>query len=643
MDAFRDSAVGQIVRYISGDKVLLYPEERADFSWPPLDHLLSTGSEKAHIEPSTRQPQRSRSPETRSDGEQTTNLEADDGEKSERKEDVTPSRRSSLSTTPDTDDPSSQATPKELSRTPSRPYTPKPNDIERALSHTSRRTTHSNVLAPTKTADGVILVEWYTEDDQSNPQNWSYLKKSLVLLQLCLYSFAAYGASSMYVSGEEGVMEEFNVGPTAAALGLSVYVLGYGVGPLLFAPLSEIAAVGRNWVYVPTFFLFVVLSIPTALVRNYAGLLVLRFLTGFFSSPCLANGGASIGDMYSFIELPIYLSGWTVASFWGPALGPVVSGFAVQAKGWRWGLWEIVWLSAPILVVFLLFYPETSTDNILRRRAQRLRKRTGHTNIKSKSEVEQTSMTAGEVARDALIKPMEIFIKDPAVTFTNVYVSTPPLQNPTHRPPPLTQPPTQTALTYGIYYSFFEAFPLVYQGIYNFSLGLTGMTFVTIGIACICGVTTFLLYQIYYLIPDIKRNGMRAPEHRLVPALFGVVLLPVGYFIFGWTARASVHWVVSLIGCTILVYGNFLIFQCVFIYLPLSYPQYAASLFAANDFLRAIFAAACVLFARPMFINLGVGGGVSVLAGLSCLGVVGMFGLWKYGGWLRSRSTFAAH
>ncbi|KAK0808226.1 hypothetical protein LTR75_006290, partial [Friedmanniomyces endolithicus] len=297
MDAFRDSAVGQIIRYISADKVLLYPEEKADFSWPPLDHLLSTGSEKAHTEPSTRRPQRSRSPESRTDGEQTTNLEADDGEKSERKEDVTPSRRSSLSTTPDTDDPSSQATPKELSRTPSRPYTPKPNDIERALSHTSRRTTHSNVLAPTKTADGIILVEWYTEDDQSNPQNWSYLKKSLVLLQLCLYSFAAYGASSMYVSGEEGVMEEFNVGPTAAALGLAVYVLGYGVGPLLFAPLSEIAAVGRNWVYAPTFFLFVVLSIPTALVRNYAGLLVLRFLTGFFSSPCLANGGASIGDM----------------------------------------------------------------------------------------------------------------------------------------------------------------------------------------------------------------------------------------------------------------------------------------------------------------------------------------------------------
>jgi DHA1 family multidrug resistance protein-like MFS transporter len=77
---------------------------------------------------------------------------------------------------------------------------------------------------------------------------------------------------------------------------------------------------------------------------------------------------------------------------------------------------------------------------------------------------------------------------------------------------------------------------------------------------------------------------------------------------FGWTARAGVHWVVSLIGVGILVFANFLIFQSIFVYLPLSYPQYAASLFAANDLCRAMFAAGCVLFSRPMFINLGIGG-----------------------------------
>jgi len=111
--------------------------------------------------------------------------------------------------------------------------------------------------------------------------------------------------------------------------------------------------------------------------------------------------------------------------------------------------------------------------------------------------------------------------------------------------------------------------------------------------------------------------------------------------LLGWTARASVHWIVSLIGVTILVASNFIIFQCIFVYIPLSYPQYTASLFAANDISRASFAAGCVLFSRPMFINFGIGGGVSLLAGLAVVGVFGMWFLWRYGANLRARSTFA--
>ncbi|KAK5109708.1 hypothetical protein LTR85_002286 [Meristemomyces frigidus] len=602
MELFRESAVGQIIRYVTKNKLLQYPEEKANFSWAPLDQILAQGNEKVSTRNSTPPPHHTSYTPHGVDKEAIPEDKFDDA--------------ASVATDADIEHSDEVPIARTLTRTSTKPYTPERFDIEQAL---QAEQTKSIVLAPTRTADGTILVDWYTTDDPANPQNWPRAKKSFVLLQLCLYSLAAYGGSSMYVSGEQGVMDAFNVGPTPAALGLAIYVVGYGVGPLLFAPLSEIAAVGRNWIYAPTFFLFVILSIPTALVRNYAGLLVLRFITGVFSSPALANGGASIGDMYSLLELPIYLSGWTVACFWGPALGPVMTGFAVQAKGWRWGLWEIVWLSAPILVVFLLFYPETSSDNILRRRAQRLRKLTGNPNIKSKSEIDQASLKLSEVFVDAMIKPTEIMFKDPAVMFTNIY----------------------TSLTYGIYYSFFEVFPLVYPPLYGFNLGETGLTFITIGIACLIGVTSFLIYQIWYLIPDIKKNGLRAPEHRLVPALIGVVALPVGYFMFGWTARRSVHWIVSLIGACILVAANFLIFQCVFVYLPLSYPKYAASLFAANDLSRSLFAAACVLFSRPMFINLGVGGGVSVLAGLSCLGVAGMFYLWLYGGWLRSKSTFA--
>ena len=205
-----------------------------------------------------------------------------------------------------------------LTRTSTVPYTAERFSAEEQIE--AQRTT-SIAIAPTKTADGTILVDWYTTDDPANPQNWTYAKRWWLLTVLAAYSCASYGASSMYVPAEPGVMERFGVGNTAAALGLAIYVMGYGVGPLLFAPMSEIPLFGRNAVYGPTFFLFVILSIPTAVVDNYAGLLVLRFLTGVFASPCLANGGASIGDMFSLLELPVYLSTWTAACFWGPALG----------------------------------------------------------------------------------------------------------------------------------------------------------------------------------------------------------------------------------------------------------------------------------------------------------------------------------
>lgn len=73
------------------------------------------------------------------------------------------------------------------------------------------------------------------------------------------------------------------------------------------------------------------------------------------------------------------------------------------------------------------------------------------------------------------------------------------------------------------------------------------------------------------------------------------------------------------------------------------YPRYSASLFAANDFCRSALACGCVLFGRPLFRNLGVGRGVSVLAGLSALGIIGIWILYVYGGRLRAKSKFATN
>ena len=77
--------------------------------------------------------------------------------------------------------------------------------------------------------------------------------------------------------------------------------------------------------------------------------------------------------------------------------------------------------------------------------------------------------------------------------------------------------------------------------IYGFNLGELGLTFLSIGVACMLGLIIYALYLGLYLGPDIAKRGLRAPEHRLVPALFGVCLLPLGLFMFGTSHLTLQH------------------------------------------------------------------------------------------------------
>jgi MFS transporter, DHA1 family, multidrug resistance protein len=67
--------------------------------------------------------------------------------------------------------------------------------------------------------------------------------------------------------------------------------------------------------------------------------------------------------------------------------------------------------------------PETSAPNILLRRAQRLRQFAGSERLQSQSEIDQAHLTISGIAVEALIKPLEITIKDPDVLFVQVYAA----------------------------------------------------------------------------------------------------------------------------------------------------------------------------------------------------------------------------
>ncbi|WPH00814.1 Hypothetical protein R9X50_00364400 [Acrodontium crateriforme] len=618
-DLIRDAPIGQMIRWITKNKVLLYPEEKPGFECPTCyshpeaaakqqELTLSSPSsgsaiypaedaadtEKAGVEPAEQTPI----------GLDRHTLERLDtvGSRGVRDLEKATSQLSRIGTRAGLAQSHTQA------------------ELQQAFTNASLAKEPSRPIIPQVTSDGHILVDWYTTDDPENPQNWSFGKKFFASLQIYMYTLAVYMGSAIYTPSEAGVMEEFGVSIEAAGLGLSLYVLAYGIGPLIFSPLSEIPSIGRNPPYMITMALFVILCVPTALVDNFAGLLVLRFLQGFFGSPCLATGGASLGDMYSLIKLPYVLCLWAFAATCGPALGPVISGFSVPVEGWRWSLWEMLWLSGPIFIMMMLFLPETSTPNILLRRAQRLRKLTGDNRLKAQSEIDQENMTAKDLVFEALVRPMQLIFLDPSIGFTAGYVG----------------------LCYGIYYSFFEAFPLVYIDLYHFTVGEMGLTFLSITVGVVLSITIYYAYIYYIMEPEIRAHGLGAPERRLIPALLASFFLPVGLFIFGWTGNGSIHWIVSVIGILLFTMGVFTLMQCIFVYLPLSYPQYAASLFAGNDAARSLIAFAAVMFSRPMYIGMGIGPATSLLGALTAVCIAGIFVLFYFGDKLRARSKFSA-
>lgn len=303
---------------------------------------------------------------------------------------------------------------------------------------------------------------------------------------------------------------------------------------------------------------------------------------------------------------------------------------------WRWSLYEILWASVPVFAVMMLLLPETNPESILFRRGKRLSNVTGKKVVYSQKQIGQRSSEGKPVLLrtlfEALIKPIEITIRDPAVLFVQIY----------------------TSIIYGIYYScrisfrrslsslltlaalVFEVFPLVYPVQYGMNAGQLGLVFLCILCACIIGVFVYCLWL--YLM---RSRDLTTPEQRLIPALFFSFGPTIGLFLFAWSARTAIHWIVPTIGITIYGSSVFVVFQCLFIYIPVSYPRYAASLFAANDFFRSALACGSVLFAQPLFANLGVASGVSVLGGLSVIGIVGIWILYYSGTKLRSMSSFA--
>jgi DHA1 family multidrug resistance protein-like MFS transporter len=469
-----------------------------------------------------------------------------------------------------------------------------------------------------------FLVDWNGPEDAENPRNWPKWKKGLVVFEVMFLTCATYLGSSIYTPGQEQIQQDFKVGHVVATLNLSVYVLGYGLGPMIFSPLSEVATIGRSHLYMATLFIFVLMQIPAALVNNIGGLIVVRFITGVASSPAISTGGATLSDFVSPAILPKFIGLWAVGAVAAPVIAPLLGAAMVVAKSWRFIFWLLMWITGFAFLLLSFFFPETLGSNVLHRRAKRLRKETGDSRFYTKAEKEASAVTPGHFIKETLYRPFALIISEPGVLAFDLYI----------------------ALAYGTFYLFFEAFPIVFVGIYNFSLIEVGLAYFGFCIGCVIAYIVLLVFLNVIVTPRVKA-GTFSPEHFLILAMWVCFFLPAALLLFGW--GAGTFWLVPIIAEALFVIAVFNIFQCGFGYLAMNYPRYVASVFAGNAFVRSTFACVFPLFGKAMYDNLAIHGnpGFPVAWGSTLLAFITLamaaipFVLYKFGPMLRGRSKYA--
>lgn len=256
-----------------------------------------------------------------------------------------------------------------------------------------------------------------------------------------------------------------------------------------------------------------------------------------------------------------------------PVFGPILGGFAAQAKGWRLTIWIVCWMASGVVILLFFFMPESSPSTILLSRAKRLRKATGNHQLRSQSEIDAAQRVVAANQLATLGSAFVLTFSEPIVFVMDLY----------------------TALLYGILFLWFESFPFVFGEIYHFNLGQQGLVFLGILVGGVLTLPLFLLWIKHRIIPRFTEPGFR-PEMVLLPTFFGSAALPICLFFYGWTAREGIHWIVPIIGSSFFTVSIITLFNPVLNYLGIAYPKHSASIFAGNALFRASFGAIFPLF-----------------------------------------------
>ncbi|KAG8965265.1 hypothetical protein FRC05_003316 [Tulasnella sp. 425] len=426
------------------------------------------------------------------------------------------------------------------------------------------------------------------EADPDNPRNWTSGKKWRMAGVISYYAFVSPVATALMAPALGAIAEGYHItNPTIIALTLGTFVLGYAFGPLVLAPLSEFY--GRTWVLHVANLIALVFTIACAVAPSTGSLIAFRFLAGLGGAAPLAVGSGSIADLWDEKDRGAAMGLFVLGPVVGPAIGPVAGGFIAQNLNYHWVFWVLAILLGAGSVVGIPTLRETYAPVIRARKA----KAQGRGLPNDDQTPEEQSLF--RMLSVHLTRPFIILTTDIICLSLSLYA----------------------AVIYGTLYMMLVTLPDLYTNEYGWGTGISGLAYIGPGIGFIVGTAFFVkVGEIVSTKLAERHGGVRQPEYRIPTMLVGSLIMPVGLLWYGWCADQHAHWILPIIGGTIFGVGMMICFLAIQVYLVDSF-IYAASAAAAATTLRSLFGFSFPLFADKTFSTLGIGGGYSLIAGLS--------------------------
>jgi MFS family permease len=273
--------------------------------------------------------------------------------------------------------------------------------------------------------------------------------------------------------------------------------------PFFYLPSFTDASIGTI-VYKATAPIFMLFLVGAGFSKSYGSLLVCRLLAGLTGGPVLAVGAGSTADMYPAKTRALASSIFIMMPFLGPALGPVIGGFAAYYKGWRWTQWCTIFIGV-VAFALVLPLPETYKKVILTRRAKK------H-GVQGPPKPPVTGWAWMKLMLTVtLMRPLYMLFAEPIVLFLSLYNS----------------------FTFSVLFAFFAAYPYTFETVYGFNTWQYGLAFLGIFIGVILAVATVMvLDRMVYMkkFTQALKAGKTSvpPEERLYAAMVGSFGVSIG-------------------------------------------------------------------------------------------------------------------